>query len=603
MPAPDEELLSRYLEELSYLRSMGARFARQHKDVAHALELSGNACPDPHIERLIESFAFLTARIQSDLAGDFPEIAAELLRTLYPHYLNPIPSMTIVRFDPKQKLADGALIPRDTPLFASTTEGDVCRFRTCYPVELWPVEVVDARVVDGFDFAYPERRRRAPSILRLRLRATGEPFEKLSLDSLRFFLDSEMIVNQLYPLLLEGDRRRVTAVAPYTFDIPDADYFEVAPVGFAEDEDVIHYPRLAHPAYRLLQEYFAFEQKFHFVDVKGLRGRLSGQEIDLLFLLDGEPPKAAVLHRDAFALGCAPAVNLFTKTSEPIRVNHRSIEYRLVADYRRERSIAIHSIRKVSGTSNAAATSRDYAPFYSFTHHMALEGQSAFWHARRAPAIDGERSNTDILLSFRDTAFMPTMPGDEVVFAHLLCSNGELAAQIAAGQELQSDQDLAVSKIISLRKPTRPLPPPIGGEQLWRLVSHLSLNYLSIDNSDTAIRALREILLLYCPAGALAPRQRIDGIKGLSSRKVTRRVDGSWNGFARGTEISLVFDDNLATSNGFLLASVLSHFFGLHASINSFTQLIVQRDDGGDARFHDRKGTQWPIMPGAKAVL
>lgn len=597
MPVPDQALLARYLDELSWLRSKGERFAHEHPEVARKLELDGNVCPDPHVERLIESFAFLTARIQSDLADDFPEIAAELLGTLYPHFLNPIPSMTIVRFDPKPELKPppgGYVVKRDTPLFAETKEGDVCRFRTCYRVELWPIEITAASVESRFDFEYSRNSRREGSVLRLRLRAKTDPFEKLGIDTLRLFLESETLVNRLYALLLGGDAYRVAVVPPHTFKIPDDPYLRVAPVGFGRHEDVIEYPRLSHPAYRLLQEYFTFEPKFHFVDVKGLSGRLQGKEVDLLFLLDDELPQHGLLRADDFVLGCTPAINLFPKVSEPIRIDQRAIEYLLVPDYRRRRWTAIHSIHSISGSSNAAQTSREYAPFYSFTHHMGRETHSAFWHARR----EGD----DMYLSFRDTNFDPSQPADEVVYAHLLCTNGSYAAEMPAGQRLQSDQPLEIEKIVALNKPTPPLPPPSGGELLWQLVSHLSLNYLSLGDGDTALRALREILHLYCPAEARAGRKRIDAISRVSSRKVTRRVASSWNGFARGTEISLVFKQGTADEN-FLFASVLSHFFGLHTSINSFSQLVVRRDDAGDARVLDTKGVQWPIMPGVKAVL
>ncbi|MEA2237475.1 MAG: type secretion system protein ImpG [Thermoanaerobaculia bacterium] len=617
MTAIDDQLLGRYLEEISYLRSMGVRFARDNGKIAGRLELGANVSPDPHVERLIESFAFLTARIQRDLANDFPEIAAELLQTLYPHYLNPIPPMTIVRFvpNPKQKLPDDALIKRGTPLFIHTKDkrlrlvppangesvreegDDICRFRTCYPVSLWPIEVEDATIASGFDFRYTGERRPA-AVLRLRLRTVGDasgdiPFDALQVDTLRFFINNESLVNGLYPLLLGGNHRKVSVVAPDSIDIP-REHFEIAPVGFGDDEDVIYTPRLSHPAYRLLQEYFAFEQKFHFFDVKGLRGKLHGTRVDLLFLLDEEPPASAVVHRDAFLLGCTPAINLFPRTSEPIRVTHQSIEYPLVADYRRNRSTKIHSVSSVSGSSNAAATSRQYAPFYSFTRHMEQKPGAAFWHSRR----DGD----DVFLSFRDSGFDPTLPGDEVVWAHVLCTNGDYASQIDAGLPLESDEETFGSKAVVLHKPTPPLLPPAGGELLWRLVSHLSLNHLSISGDD-ALPALREILLLYCPASLPIPRRRIDGIRKVSSRKMTHRVASAWNGFARGTEVTLVFDARLLSENGFLFASVLSHFFALHASINSFSQVVVHRDDEGDGRSRDQKGMRWPVMIGAKAVL
>lgn len=579
MPAPDEELLQRYLGELSWLRSMGARFAERHHDVAAQLELSGNVSPDPHVERLIESFAFLTARIQCDLASDFPEIASELLQTLYPHYLNPIPSMTIVQFEPAKGHAH---IKRDTQLFVDTSEGDSCRFRTCYPVDVWPVAVTEAEVLNGLDFEYPQKRDRAAFVLRLRLESLAAPFEELQLDTLRFFLANERSVDRLYPLLLAGDRRRATIVAPDVRTIPDAPYLEVAQAGFADDEEVIPFPRLSHPAYRLLQEYFTFERKFHFAEVRGLRGRLTGKAADLLFLLQGDPARGE-LHRTDFALGCTPAINLFPRTSEPIRVDHRTLEYPLIADHRRRKSTAIHSIVSVSGSSSAAKVSRAYAPFYSFTHDMARGGHGAFWHARR----DGD----DVYLSFRDTKFDPSMPGDETVYAHLVCTNGDLAAQLPAKSRLYADEDLAAGAITTMMKPTPQLRPAQGGELLWRLVSHLSLNHLSIGEGDASLRALREILLLYCPPNAPVARGRIDGITGISSRRITRRVD-AWSGFARGTEIALDFSKPLREDhNGFLFASVLSRFFGLHASINSFSQLTV-------------KGMQqWPVMSGGKAVL
>jgi type VI secretion system protein ImpG len=600
MPEIDDALLVRYIEEISYLRSMGGLFAVEHPKLAANLELSPNASPDPHVERLIESFALLTARIQNNLAADFPEIAAELLQALYPHYLNPIPPMTIVQFrlNPRHKLPEDAVIPRGTPLFIHATEGqEVCRFRTSYAVELLPVEVVEATVANGVDFGAWGERRPAPAVLRLRLATianeSGEvPFETLNVSTLRFFIHSETMVNNIYPLLLDGKKRKVAVVAPDSNEIP-LDLLEIGAVGFEEDEGIIESPDLSHPAYRLLQEYFAFEQKFHFFEVKGLTRKLHGTSVDLLFLLEDQPALGSIIHRDAFVLGCTPAVNLFDRTSEPIRVNHQSTEYRLVADYRHYRSTVIHSIRSVSGSSNAAATSREYAPFYSFTHHMERTAHDAFWHSRR--------EGSEIFLSFHDASFNPALPGDEVVFAHIRCTNGDYAAQIDTEATLQSDENVFGASPIVLYKPTQQLLPPAGGDLLWRLISHLSLNYLSI-SGDNALGALREILMLYCPAGMPAPRRRIDGIRKISSRKVTHRAH-TWRGFARGTEIGLVFDAPLMANNGFLFGSVLSRFFGLHASINSFSQLVVHKDDGGDGRSRGEKGMRWPMMPGAKPVL
>src|SRR6185436_2563243 len=205
----------------------------------------------------------------------------------------------------------------------------------------------------------------------------------------------------------------------------------VVPVGFGQDEDVIPYPRYSHPAYRLLQEYFAFPEKFHFVDVRGLAGKAQGEELDLLFLLNRVAPKLQI-EPATFSLGCTPIANLFRKTSEPVRVDHRQLEYRLVPDLRKEKTTEVHSIVTVTGSSDPGDSARDYAPFYSYTHTMERRGQKAFWHARRVPSQHPDLGGTDVLLSFRDLDFRPARPPDEIVFAQLLCTNRGLAAELPA---------------------------------------------------------------------------------------------------------------------------------------------------------------------------
>lgn len=600
----NDDLLRSYLEELSYLRRMGARFAEEHPKIARRLELQAGESPDPHVERLIEAFAFLTARIQSDLADDFPEIAQELLGVLYPHYLQPVPAMTIVRFEVERKLTEGALVPRHTPLFVDTADGDVCRFRTSYPVTLWPIRVTSAQFREASDFSYASNVAPPAAVLSVTLQSFGEPFEKLSVDELRFYLHGDATIAKLYDLLFDS-RRRAAIAAPGVTHIASTP-LSLKQAGFGEDEDVIPYPRQSHPAYRLLQEYFAFEEKFHFADVSGLRGHAQGHEINLLFMLDREPRRSVLVTPEMFALGCTPAVNLFELTSDPIRVDQTRTDYRLVPDHRRERSLEIHSILSVSGSSDAANTSRRYAPFYSYTHAMAQRKQQAFWHARSVPNLRAGSSGSETYLSFHDEAFDAAMPADEVVFARLLCTNGSMAAELPAGERMQTDEALAASRIVNMRKPAPPVAPVQGGESLWRLVSHLSLNYLSLEG-DKAKDALREILLLYCANDSVTQRARIEAIQNVVSEKIVQRLTGTdgFSGFGRGTRVTVTVDENrLVGTSIFLLGSILSHFLGMHASINSFTQLVVRRaGDARDAATERRNGTRWPMMAGGKAVL
>lgn len=598
----DEDFLRYYWEELFYLRRAGESFARSYPKVAARLELQGGECPDPHVERLLESFAFLTARIQKNLDNDYPEIATELLDVLYPQYLHPIPSLAVARFDVdpgRGKLTSGYRVPRHTQLFAQSAEAAVCRFRTCYDVTLWPLEVRDAFFATPESFPFLDTLRDVASVLVVRLASRADPFEKLELDRLRFHLNGDsVLIGRLYELLLNdtlGVAVRSEGLAAPRLLPAEA----VEPVGFGDDEAILPAPPQAQPAYRLLQEYFVFPDKFHFFDVTSLAGTASGPACDLLFLLRRAPRSRLSLDRETFALGCTPIVNLFAKTTEPVRIDHRRLEYRLVADSRREKTTEIHSILTVSGTADPTDSTRAYAPFYAWSHEMEQRGQRLFWHARRALSLEQDVGGTEMLLSFLDKDFNPAQPPTEAVWAHTLCTNRGLAEQLPAGAVLQTDVAAPANPIVCLKKPTGQIAPPLGGQTLWRLVSHLSLNYLALSAGEDSLKALKEILRLYSPSDAPSIQQQISGVAAMAERKVTRRFGAdAWRGFCRGTEVTLTFDESLYVGGSALLfAAVLNQFLALFASANSFTQLAV--------RSLQQEGVwkRWPPMAGGRIVL
>jgi type VI secretion system protein ImpG len=599
-----EDLLRYYKDELTYLRRMGGEFARTYPRVAERLELGRDECADPQVERLIESFAFLSARLQRDLDGELPEVTTALLGVLYPQLVNPIPPMAVARFeaDPtKVKLTSPHTIAPETRLFAETDEGHTCRFRTCYPVTLWPLEVTGAAFVEPAQFIFLDSMSEVASVLRLRLRVTGGgTLEESGLKRLRFYLNAEAaLANTLYELIFchslgvalapEGDEAQPERLPKGS----------ILPVGFGPEEGVLPYPPQAHRAYRLLQEYFSFPEKFLFFDLDNLDKLKSGAAFDVLFLLDRAPAEHLAVDAETFALGCAPVINLFAKTTEPIRLDHRSIEYRLVPDKRRERTTEVHSILYVSASSNSGDRARRFEPFYSYNHAMDGAGHKAFWHARREHSLNRDIPGTEVFLSFLDLDFHPMLPPAEVVYAHTLCTNRELATQLPAGAKLQIEDQAPLHDISCLSKPTRPAQPPLQGAALWRLVSHLSLNHLSLSEGTDSVAALREILKLYGSSDRPSTQQQIAGVVGMSCRKVMRRLGSdAWRGFCRGTEVTIEFDEDLYVGSGaFLLAAVLDKFLALYASINSFTQLrAVSRQREGVWK-------EWPPSAGEKILL
>jgi type VI secretion system protein ImpG len=603
MPISDQEEFLRYYHgELTYLRRMGRIFAERYPKLAGRLELSPNDCADPQVERLLESFAFLTARIQRRLDAEFPEITSALLGVLYPHLVNPIPSMSIAQFaaDGKQgKLTTGFEIARHAKLFAQTPEGLNCRFRTCYPVTLWPVEVASAGFESKAQFDFLDSYTDVAGVLRLRIKATGAKLEELPIKKLRFYLHgSSTLVSTLYEMLF-CNVRGVVFLEEGGEEPVFLPQDSIQPVGFGLEEEVIPYPQHAHPGYRLIQEYFALPQKFFFFDLTHLERHPCRKELDVLFLLNKSAPRGMVVDRHTFVLGCTPIVNLFPKTTEPIRLDHRQSEYRLVPDIRRERTTEVHSIVSVSASSNPAEKTAVLQPFYSFQHQMNGREPRAFWHSRRVPTGRDDLPGSDVYLSFLDLDFKPQLPPMQTVFAHTLCTNRELALEVPAGASLQIEEAAPLAHIQCLHKPTPPAYPPLQGTTLWAFISNLSLNYLSLGAGRESLEPLREILRLYSFSDKPSTFQHVNGIVDMECRRVVRRIGpDSWRGFCQGTEVTLTFDENAYMGSGaFLLASVLQRFFALYASVNSFAQLVI--------RSTQREGEwkRWPPLAGEQPVL
>ena len=360
-----DELLGYYERELSFLRQMGAEFAQKYPKIASRLSLEEDKCEDPHVERMIEAFAFLAGRIRLKIDDEFPEITESLLNVLYPHYLAPIPSMSIVQFalDRGQgKLTTGYKVERGTLLYSRPIQGVPCRFRTCYPVVLWPIEVVSARIESPHPLdskgKWPE------AFLKIGLRCINDTqLSDLNLvdadglriiDSLRFFINGEpQLVYTLYEMIVNNSSR--VEIQPVNgkkrgagkgrdcsaVHLPAA---SLKPVGFEPDEGMLPYSARSFTGYRLLTEYFAFPDKFLFFDVTGVdvaaRSGM-GDEFEICVSLRNTSPPSSAIDLNTFQLGCAPVVNLFSKVAEPIALTGQQNEYHVVPDVHRQMAEAV----------------------------------------------------------------------------------------------------------------------------------------------------------------------------------------------------------------------------------------------------------------------
>lgn len=593
-----------YERELIFIRQLAQDFARRYPAAADRLQLEPNRSTDPHVERLIEAFALLAGRIHHKLDDEFPELTDALLSVLYPHYLAPIPSMAVVQFDVdagRAQLPDGFAINRHSRLHTRPVADLPCRYRTCYPVKLWPIAVAEARLQPP---PFPLHLHPPPltaAVLTVRLECqAGMTFAGLSLDRLRFYLSGD---NQLVPLLYELLFNHTLQVAFRPLDAekgaapliftPEQCLF---PVGFERDEGLLPYPNQSFLGYRLLTEFFTFPHKFWFLDLGGfdrVRRAGFGQRLDVVIYLNRTSTNLEqTVDAGTFRLGCTPIINLFEKTAEPIALTQARYEYRIVPDVAQPLGMEVYSIDAVASTDPTTSPTREYQPFYSFRHGQSREMQRAFWYASRRPSLAENDRGSEVYLHLVDLDFNPSLPAEAVLVVRTTCTNRNLPAMLQrAGDDLYFELEAAAPLlgIPCLRTPTVPLRPPLRRGAFWRLLSHLNLNHLSLTDAEEGRAALQEILRLYDFSDpesgtqlAAVVRHVIEGIDAVSSRRVVGRTGGpTASGFCRGIEVSIAFDEQKYVGVGvYLFACVLERFLGLYASINSFTQLVARTKQG-----------------------
>jgi len=618
----DQRLLQYYNRELSYLRELGGEFAKHFPKIAGRLGLDEFECTDPYVERLLEGFAFLAARVQLKIDAEYPRFTEGLMSILAPHLLAPTPSMAIAQFRPSQKqgaLTEGFKLARGTALKAAVGRGEAtaCEYRTAHEVELWPIEIVSAThsgyVGDLGDISSASRRG-IKGALRIRLRSQGGPFRELPLEKLAFFLRGpEQLGMRLYELLAGGSvgvaardaRGKRCGFSP---DSP------VRPLGFADDEALLPYDLRSFQGYRLLHEYFALPQRYLFIELSRL-GELVGncetEELELVVLLDRRDATVeAMLSGEHLGLFCAPIVNLFPKRADRIHLSERENEYHVVADRTRPIDFEVHSVTGVLGLGTGA--SRPFLPFYTCTAKGDTEEQAYFTLHRQPRLISQRRSVTgprstyagsEVFLSLVDGNEGPYHTDLKQLSVETLCTNRDLPLLMSLGTgktDFTLDTGAPVESIRCVAGPSEPHASPAWGESAWRLVSHLSLNHLSLGNAqdDKGAAPLRQILQLYGELGSAALRREIDGVRSVSAAPVTRRLPFEGPAaFARGLELTLDCDEAyFEGGSAFLLGAVLERFFSRLVALNSFTETVLKTPQRGELM-------RWPTRIGHRSIV
>ena len=470
-------------------------------------------------------------------------------------------------------------------------QGQVCKFKTCYPVEILPVRVASAAMA-GRPFVAPSAMdvQGAAAVVRLTLRTNSSEvsFADLRPKKLRFYLKGQsQHIYPLYQMLLKDCLNVVLARSEEDTKPVFLGKDAIRAVGFAEDEGLLPYPAASFIGYRLITEFFAFPEKFLFIDICGIGDAIrpdTEQELNLfIFLKDTDVELEHNVDETTFALYCTPIVNLFEQQAEPVRLDHTQNEYLIVPDNRSPTSMEVYSVNSVKTTS-PDGDEEYYQPFYGIKHQIQGDDVGTFWQATRRPAslAGHHRDNgTDVYISLVDLHFNPNQRDDHTLEIQLTCNNRDFAAQLPYGKDQPNlyfiDAAPPIERVRCLIQPTATIRPPLRNHARWRLISHLNLNHLSLTGGDDAANALKEILRLYDFKESASTRGIIQSVSKIKTTTVSApiTIDGRAT-ICRGTEIHVELDEALlAGSSAYLFAGVLERFFALYCSINSFTRVIA----------------------------
>ena len=610
----DPRLLRYYNQELQHLREMGAEFAQQFPKIAARLGIDGIEVNDPYVERLLEGAAFLTGRVQLKLDAEFPRFTQRLLEIVHPQFLAPTPSMLIAQLQPDLgdgNLARGVKVPRGSLFRGQLAKGDstACQFRTGHDVTMWPIEITG---VEYFSYAADlplsalgSLSRKIKGGLRIKLRAAGgAQFGQLALQDLRVhFSGNDEAAYKLYERVLGSTVatlvRPLGAGSTAHTALPGR---VVQPVGFEDDQALLPVHLRGFSGYRLLQEYFAFPQRFLFADLCGVGDALrahGGTEAEIVLLFDrGDTALESVVDASNLALNCVPAINLFERRCDRVQVDATRNDFHVVVDRTKPMDFEVYELTEVTGYGMGVDNEQRFLPFYA-AYHTEASTHNAYYAVQREPRLlsatqqrNGTRTSyvgTELYISLVDPREAPFAGDLRQLGMSALCTNRDLPLLMPLGlgaSDFTLDNAAAVKAVRCIKGPSKPLSALREGGIGWKFVNHLSLNYLSLLDTDErqGAAALRELLELYAAGSDGSMLKQVEGLRSVRTQPIVRRLPmpGPIT-FGRGLQIDVEVDEFAFQGlSAFLFGAVLDRFFTRHISINAFAETTLRSQGRGE---------------------
>lgn len=578
-----EELLPYYEKQLQEFGQQSREFAQKYPKIARRLSLNQEQIDDPHIERLIQAFSLVAARIDKKLADSYDVFTRSLFEVMFPQYLKPFPACSVVSFEDISKikqLTDAHEIPKSTALKSRSFKGVQCEFTTTIPVRLLPISL------NNINF------KTNPSAhMHLNQNAT------LSFSFEIFNQSTKQLIHEKLPIYLDAISNFPLQVLDNVFTkstgfslkmgndfIEITNPFEV--VGFDETESLLPVDQHTHHAYRLLMEYFCFPEKFNYLnlDLNFLKHLPAEQnEFEVLIHLKLNLNDQACIRNYAelnvanFKLFSAPVVNLFNKQAEPQKINHKQLEYSLVTDAHHREFYQVYSILEMNmirEKSNQDQVTFPVFPFFAMSHYHQDEVQ--FFYSVNPTQLKNKSPETGYSIISKHLS--PQSTKSDFISTKLLCCNRDLPheALSQANNVLTLNDSNLARRALVLKRPSKPYYFEQNKKEQWRIISHLSLNTLSLMKDD-AVSHIKELLELYNLSQLKENHLIIDSIKKINFSLTQKLVEAKpFPLFVRGIKVNLTIDAQVFRGHSlYIFTQLLSHVFNLKVQMNSYVDVIV----------------------------
>lgn len=557
----NEKSFEKYFQnELSNLRGLAKEFSKEHPAVAPLLSANSS---DPDAQRLLEGVAFLTGLLNQKLDDEFPEVIHGLMNILFPHYLRPIPALSIIEFHPKPSLREMLKISKGITINSKPIDDVECHFTTTFDFNLYPIKLKQSLYTYSTD---------DKTVLSLDIISNSSDISSLNISELNFYLgDSYNVSSNLFMLLQNYLETIYIELNDAKLIKLDIDALECD--GFNSKNSLFSYPSNSFTGYRILQEYFVFPQKFFFFKLNGLEVLKKHSNLNsfkIRFEFKKSLLKLDSIDKDSIKLFCTPVNNLFECEAEPVTLTHKKELIHIRPPVRYSDSYQVYDIKNITAYTQGEKNSKQYYPFESFQN---IDKNKNIYQVYRKISIVNAKEEIYIGLHYTDN--LPTKK--EVLSIAISCTNGSTPERVQLGEISQSSDDspeLATFK--NIIPCTMQIDAPVNENSLWQFISHLSINLLTLGD----IKTFKEMLQLYIfpnnrdKAKVAKNQKRIDAIETFEIEPIDRVSRGY---LLKGHKVRMRVRQDYFASLGdmYLFCSVILRFLSSYATINSFIELEV----------------------------